>query len=179
MISIDGLNWVASTVRASGRPSIASLSLGGNVSQALDDAATSLVNMGIHVTAAAGNDNIDAQNTSPARAQGVVTVGSSNINDARSSFSNYGAVVDFFAPGENIISAGKDSNTATATYSGTSMGTPHVAGIIAYLIGENGNTSPQAMVNQLKTLSVKGKLSGVPAGTANNLVQNGNGAPAK
>ncbi|KAG5637820.1 hypothetical protein H0H81_003091 [Sphagnurus paluster] len=148
---VAGMNWVAASVQASGRPSIASLSLGGSANTAFDNAATALVNMGIHVTVAAGNGNTDAERTSPARAAGVVTVGASTIGDARASFSNYGSVVDIFAPGDNIISCFKDSDTAT----------PHVAGLIAYLIGLGGNKSPQAMISQINSLSISGVLSGV------------------
>ncbi|KAG5651221.1 hypothetical protein H0H81_009433 [Sphagnurus paluster] len=150
---VSGLNFVATSARSSGRPSIASLSLGGGASTALDNAVTSLVNAGIHVTVAAGNSNVDAGSTSPARAAGVVTVGASTIADGRASFSNFGAVVDVFAPGQNIISSWIGSTTAT----------PHVAGLIAYLIGKNGNSSPAAITSQLKSLSVKGVLTGIRA----------------
>lgn len=66
---------------------------------------------GVHVTVAAGNSNVNAQNTSPARVQSLITVGASNIADAKASFSNFGSIVDVFAPGQNIISAWKDSDT--------------------------------------------------------------------
>ncbi|KAG5640906.1 hypothetical protein DXG03_006680 [Asterophora parasitica] len=169
---VDGLQWVSSAAAASGRPSIATLSLGGGASVPLDNAVTSLVNKGIHVTVAAGNDNVDAKNTSPARAAGVITVGASTIADARASFSNYGSVVDVFAPGLNVISSWIGSTTATNQISGTSMATPHVAGLVAYLVGKNGNSSPASITALLKSLSVKSILTGVPSGTANNLVQN-------
>ncbi|KAG5640867.1 hypothetical protein DXG03_006771 [Asterophora parasitica] len=118
---VSGLNWVASSVAASGRPSIATLSLGGGASVPLDNAVTSLVNKGIHVTVAAGNSNTNAGSTSPARAAGVITVGASTIADARASFSNYGAVVDVFAAGDKVISAWIGGPTATNNISGTSM----------------------------------------------------------
>ncbi|KAG5640721.1 hypothetical protein DXG03_007430 [Asterophora parasitica] len=169
---VDGLQWVASAAAASGRPSIATLSLGGGASVPLDNAVTSLVNKGIHVTVAAGNDNVDAKSTSPARAAGVNTVGASSIVDARAYFSNYGAVVDVFAPGLNVISSWIGSPTATNNISGTSMATPHVAGLVAYLIGLNGNSSPADITALLKSLSVKGVLTGIPRGTVNNLIQN-------
>ncbi|KAF9468269.1 serine protease [Collybia nuda] len=169
---VSGLNWVATSARASGRPSIASLSLGGGASTALDNAVTALTNAGVHVTVAAGNSNVDAGSTSPARAPSAITVGASTIADARASFSNYGSVVDVFAPGQNVISSWIGSTTATNNISGTSMATPHVAGLIAYLVGKNGNSSPAAMSTTLKSLSVKGVLSGIPSSTLNNLVQN-------
>ncbi|KAG5640117.1 hypothetical protein DXG03_001049, partial [Asterophora parasitica] len=158
---VSGLDWVAASVAASGRPSIATLSLGGGASTPLDNGVTSLVNKGIHVTVAAGNSNTDAGTTSPARAAGVITVGASTIADARASFSNYGAVVDVFAAGQNVISSWIGSTTATNNISGTSMATPHVAGLVAYLIGRNGNTSPAGIATLLRALSVKGIISGI------------------
>ncbi|KAG5640674.1 hypothetical protein DXG03_007590 [Asterophora parasitica] len=159
---ISGLDWVASSVAASGRPSIATLALAiGSTSIPLDNAVTSLVDRGIHVTVAAGNSNTDAGSTSPARAAGAITVGASTITDARASFSNYGAVVDIFAPGENIISAWIGSTTATNNLSGTSIATPHVAGLVAYLISKHGNSPPAAITALIKSLSVKGILAGI------------------
>ncbi|KAG5644128.1 hypothetical protein DXG03_009075 [Asterophora parasitica] len=171
---ISGLNWVASSVATSGRPSIATLSLAvDGISIPLDNTVSSLVSRGIHVTVAAGNSRTDANSTSPARAAGVITVGASTIADARASFSNYGAVVNVFAPGENIISAWIGSTTATNNLSGTSMATPHVAGLVAYFISKSGNSSPAAIAALIKSLSVKGALTGIPPGTANDLAQNG------
>lgn len=95
--SVSGLNWVLTQARASGRPSVVSMSLGGSASTSLDNAVTSLTAGGVHVAVAAGNSNTDAASTSPARAASAVTVGASDITDARSSFSNYGSVVDIFA----------------------------------------------------------------------------------
>ncbi|KAF9473509.1 serine protease [Pholiota conissans] len=169
---VSGLNWVNTNVASTGRPSIVSMSLGGSASTALDNAVTSLTNAGIHVAVAAGNSNVDAGSTSPARAASAITVGASTIADARASFSNYGSVVDIFAPGQNVISSWIGSTTATNNISGTSMATPHVAGLIAYLIGLQGNTTPAAMSTKLKSLAVKNALSGLPSGTANNLAHN-------
>jgi len=166
---VSGLNWVGSQASASGRPSIVSMSLGGGATSTLDNAVTSLTNSGVHVVVAAGNSNTDAGTTSPARAPSAITVGASNINDARSSFSNYGSVVDVFAPGENVISSWIGSTTATNNISGTSMATPHVAGLAAYLIGLNGNSSPASLSTTIKSLSLKGALSGIPSGTINDL----------
>ncbi|KAG6864561.1 hypothetical protein C0991_008656 [Blastosporella zonata] len=118
---ISGLNFVATSASSSGRPSVASMSLGGGTSTSLDNAVTSLVNAGIHVTVAAGNSNADAANSSPARVTAAVTVGASTIADARASFSNFGSVVDVFAPGQNVISSWIGSTTATNNISGTSM----------------------------------------------------------
>ncbi|KAJ3488940.1 hypothetical protein NLI96_g2489 [Meripilus lineatus] len=169
---ISGLNYALTSAAASGRPSVASLSLGGSASSSLDSAVASLTASGVHVTVAAGNSNTDAANTSPARAPSANTIGASTIADARASFSNYGAVVDVFAPGQNVISSWIGSTTATNNISGTSMATPHVAGLIAYLISHNGNASPATISNTLKSLAVKGVLTGIPSGTLNYLARN-------
>ncbi|KNZ74945.1 Proteinase R [Termitomyces sp. J132] len=135
-ISISGLDWVYNQAKTSGRPSIVSMSLSSNSpSTPLDSAVTSLTTIGVHavsyvhvvlskrkmVQVAAGNNNLDATNMSPARASGAITVGATNIADSRASFSNYGSVVALFAPGENIISTWFTGPTALVSLSGTSM----------------------------------------------------------
>lgn len=167
---VNGLNWVISQAAASGRPSVVSMSLGGGASTAMDNAIGAVTSAGIHAAIAAGNSNTDAANTSPARAPSAVTVGASTITDTRASFSNYGAVVDIWAPGQNVISSWIGSTTATNNISGTSMATPHVAGAIAYLISLRGNTSPAGMSTLLKSLAIASPLTGVPSGTINNLL---------
>ncbi|KAI0669858.1 serine protease [Trametes maxima] len=169
---VSGLNWIGQQVSSSGRPSIASLSLGGGASTSLDNAVTALTRQGVHVTVAAGNSNVDAANTSPARAAAAVTVGASTIADARASFSNFGSVVDIFAPGQNIISAWIGGTTATNNVSGTSQATPHIAGLIATLISRDGNSSPASISSQIQQLSTKGALTGIPSGTINDLARN-------
>ncbi|KAF9562998.1 serine protease [Agrocybe pediades] len=158
---VSGLNWVLSQAKASGRPSVVSMSLGGSASTALDNAVTSLTSAGIHVVVAAGNDGKNAASTSPARTPSAITVGATTISDAIASYSNYGAVVDIFAPGTAITSTWIGSTTATNSISGTSMATPHVAGLVAYLIGKDGNVSPAAMASKLVSLSVKNALTGI------------------
>ncbi|KAF8526007.1 peptidase S8/S53 domain-containing protein [Hysterangium stoloniferum] len=114
--------------------SVANMSLGGGKSLALDRAVNRAVDAGIHFAVAAGNDNKDACNYSPAAAEKAVTVGASTITDARAYFSNFGPCVDVFGPGLNILSTWTGSPTATNTISGTSMASPHVAGLLAYLL---------------------------------------------
>ncbi|KAH8105570.1 serine protease [Phellopilus nigrolimitatus] len=170
--TLSGLNYVFNSALGSGRPSIANLSLSASPNQALDDGVTSLVNLGIHVTVAAGNQNIDAINISPARAPGVITVGASNIADNRWASSNFGSSVNIFAPGENIISTWIGSTSATLPSSGTSMASPHVAGLIAYLISVKGALLPAEMRSEIDALSVKGALADIPSGTPNELARN-------
>ncbi|KAG9223385.1 hypothetical protein PLEOSDRAFT_1095843 [Pleurotus ostreatus PC15] len=169
---ISGLNFIIASARASGRPSVVLMALGGSASTAMDNAVTAVTTAGIHVVVAAGNSNTDAANTSPARVPSVITVGAITISDARSSASNYGSVVDVYAPGQNIISAWIGSPTATNIISGTSPAASFVAGLVAYLISVHGNLSPAAMKALVKSLSLNGVLTGIPAGTANNLAHN-------
>ena len=93
------MDWVAGAAKSSGRPSVASLSLAGDLTDSVNDAAANLVSSGVTTVVAAGNDGFDAAYSSPASTPSVITVGASTIVDARAHFSNYGAVVDVFAPG--------------------------------------------------------------------------------
>lgn len=164
---VSGFNYVLTAASATGRPSIASASLGGGASTAIDAAVQALVDAGIHVVVAAGNSNVDAGTTSPARVAGAITVGAASITDAKASFSNYGSIVDIWAPGVDITSAFIGSTTATHVYSGTSQATPHVSGLAALYISLNGNTTPADLATSLPSLS--GVLSGIPSGTINRL----------
>ncbi|KAI0001035.1 peptidase S8/S53 domain-containing protein [Russula vinacea] len=128
----------AAELKATGKTkhkgSVANMSLGGGKSRALDDAVNSAVDTGLHFAVAAGNDNRDACGYSPAGAEKAVTVGASTLGDERAYFSNYGPCVDVFAPGLNILSTWIGSNIAQNTISGTSMASPHTAGLLAYLL---------------------------------------------
>jgi serine protease len=128
---IAGVNHVARTAATLSGPSVANMSLGGGVSNALDQAVDRAVQAGVVFAVAAGNENQNACNSSPARASSAITVGATDRNDNRANFSNFGTCVDVFGPGVGILSASNASNTATATLSGTSMATPHVAGVAA------------------------------------------------
>ncbi|KAJ3497156.1 hypothetical protein NLJ89_g10387 [Agrocybe chaxingu] len=169
---VSGLNWVMDEARSSGRPSVVNLSLGGSFSCAMDKAVASLTKTGVHVVVAAGNSNEDAVLTSPANSPSAITVGATTIADKRASYSNYGRAVDIFAPGSNITSNWIGNTTAVKSLSGTSMATPHVAGLVAYLIKRDGNISPAAMRTRLQNSSVKNAISGIPPGTVNYLANN-------
>ncbi|PPQ80091.1 hypothetical protein CVT26_012148 [Gymnopilus dilepis] len=125
---------LAATGKTNHKGSVANMSLGGGKSQALDDTVNRAVAGGLHFAVAAGNDNRDACNYSPAAAENAVTVGASTVGDDRAYFSNHGSCVDVFAPGLNILSTYKGGPRATATLSGTSMASPHTAGLLAYLL---------------------------------------------
>jgi len=128
--TIAAMNWVAADAAANpDTPATCNMSLGGGYNQASNDAAAALVDSGVVTVVAAGNDNGDACNKSPASEPKVITVGSTTNTDSRSWFSNYGTCVDIFAPGSSITAAWYTSNTATNTISGTSMASPHVCGV--------------------------------------------------
>lgn len=136
---ISGVDWVTSN---RSNPAVANMSLGGGVQTSLDTAVRNSVNSGVVYTIAAGNSNVDADNTSPARVVEALTVGATDSSDTRASFSNYGAVVDLFAPGVDVLSAWIGSDSATNVISGTSMAAPHMAGVAAlYLQSHTGDNA--------------------------------------
>ncbi|WEW60154.1 Secreted subtilisin-like serine protease sub4 [Emydomyces testavorans] len=141
---IEGINWAvndAKTKGVLGRCAM-NLSLGGAFSQAVNSAAEKAVSAGVFLAVAAGNDNQDASRYSPASAPNVCTVGASDIRDNKASFSNYGSVLDIFAPGAEIIS--DVPRGGTKQMSGTSMAAPHVAGLAAYFMAKDGIRANQA-----------------------------------
>ncbi|QRW03375.1 cuticle-degrading protease [Ceratobasidium sp. AG-Ba] len=163
---ISGVNYAYNQFKATGRPSIATMSLGGGAYSPLDTAVANAIAGGLHFTIAAGNSNVDAANTSPARVSTANTVGAVDSSNRKASFSNYGSIVDIQAPGVNILSAWIGSTTATNTISGTSMATPFVAGILAYAISEYGNKSPADLTADLKS-HARAVVTGEPSGTTN------------
>ncbi|EJD48763.1 peptidase 1 [Auricularia subglabra TFB-10046 SS5] len=158
---VAGVDWVISEVARTGRPSVINVSLWFFPSDALDAALTAAVNAGIHVAVAAGNFEDEADQYSPSRAPALITVGATTINDAMAQFSNYGAVVDILAPGEDVISALSTNLDGYTSLSGTSMASPHVAGIVAYLIALEGNKSPAQLLARIKQFSPDGILKSV------------------
>ena len=161
------MNWVTANHIS---PAVANMSLGGGASSALDAAVRSSIASGVTYAVAAGNSNANAGKTSPSRVAEAITVGSTTRTDARSSFSNFGSVVDIFAPGSSITSAWNTSNTATNTISGTSMATPHVAGVAARYLQGNPTASPATVRNAIVNAATLNRLTGIPSGTANRLL---------
>ncbi|KXN67964.1 putative subtilisin-like protease precursor [Conidiobolus coronatus NRRL 28638] len=165
---ISGIDWV---VKHSAAKKVISMSLGGSKSDALNTAVNNAVNKDVVTVVAAGNDNRDACNYSPSSAPAAITVGATDINDKKASFSNYGKCVDILAPGVNILSTWKGSNTATNTISGTSMACPHVAGLAATVLSQG--TSASGVDAKLKALATKNAISGFNTATPNALGFNG------
>lgn len=166
---LAAMDWIAHDV-GPGEPAVVNLSLGAGASPSLDAAVNNLSARGITVFAAAGNATIDACQVSPARAPSAITVAASDRNDAFASFSNFGACVDVIAPGVSIPAAYIGSNTDIRLLSGTSMATPHVAGLAAALLSEQYFT-PDQISQALKFVAVKDRITSVPASTSNLLVQ--------
>jgi subtilisin family serine protease len=164
---IAGVNWVAGNHI---KPAVANMSLGGGASSSLDTAVNNAISSGVTFAVAAGNSNANAANYSPARVSAAITVGSTTSSDAKSSFSNYGSIVDIFAPGSSITSAWYTSDTAINTISGTSMATPHVAGVAARYLQNNRTASPATVRNAIVNASTTGRISGLPTGTSNRLL---------
>jgi subtilisin family serine protease len=165
---IAGIDWVSS--QAVGGLRVANMSLGGGASTAIDTAVNSLINRGVTVVVAAGNNGANACNYSPARVPGAITVASSTANDGFSSFSNSGSCVDILAPGSAIQSTWHTSTTATNVISGTSMASPHVAGTVALFFQKFGYLTPAQMDQQLKSRATTNLISGVPSGTLNSFL---------
>lgn len=164
---IAGVDWVQ---QFHVPPAVANMSLGGPPSLALDNAVNSLYNAGVTVVVAANNNNTNACNSSPARVVNAITVGSTAISDARSSFSNFGPCLDLFAPGSSILSAWYTSNTASATLSGTSMSSPHVAGVAALYKQAVSSASPAQVRFFIVNIATKDKVTNPGAGSPNRLL---------
>ncbi|HYN85477.1 MAG TPA: S8 family peptidase, partial [Pyrinomonadaceae bacterium] len=164
---IAGVDWVRLN-RVN--PAVANMSLGGGASSALDTAVNNLHNSGVPIIVAAGNSNANACNYSPARATNAITVGSTTSTDARSSFSNYGTCLDIFAPGSSILSAWYTSDTASNTISGTSMASPHVAGVAALYRQANPSASASTVRNAIVNGATTGVVTSPGTGSPNRLL---------
>jgi subtilisin family serine protease len=149
---------------------VVNMSLGGGFSQAVNSAAAGIVDAGLFLAVAAGNEAADARLSSPASEVSACTVGATDENDVLADFSNFGRLVDVLAPGVDILST--IPNGETASFDGTSMASPHVAGLAAYLLslGE----SAEGLCQTIASGALQGVISGVPNGTVNALINNGN-----
>jgi hypothetical protein len=164
---IAGVDWVTQNRVL---PAVANMSLGGSKSSTLNAAVQNSIAAGVVYAVAAGNSSADACNYSPSSTTSALTVASMWNGDAMSSFSNYGSCVDVFAPGEAIMSDYVTSDTATMMMGGTSMASPHVAGVAALYLAANPAASPSEVASAIVSGATPNVLSGVPAGTPNLLL---------
>jgi hypothetical protein len=164
---IAGVDWVGGH-RIS--PAVVNMSLGGPAYDPLDTAVRNSIATGLTFVIAAGNASVDASSTSPARVTQAITVGATDISDIRAVFSNYGPVLDLFAPGQSITSAWWDSDTSQVTASGTSMAAPHVAGVAALYLQSNPGASPAGVSAAIVNNATDGRVSDPGPGSPNKLL---------
>jgi len=163
---IAGLDWI---LKNGSKPAVVNMSLGGAASSSLDSAVENLYNNGYVMVVAAGNSNTDACTSSPARTSNAITVAATDNTDTRASYSNYGSCVDIFAPGSQINSSWIGSNTATKVLNGTSMATPHVAGVVAELLQSTPTATPQTITSNLLNQATSDVVKN-PSGSPNRLL---------
>jgi subtilisin family serine protease len=157
---VAGINWVVAS--HPGGPGVINLSLGGSANTALDAAVASATAAGLVVVVAAGNSAADACSYSPARAPSALTIGAIDSGDGRAAYSNYGSCVDLWAPGSQITSAGINGSTSSAVLSGTSMATPHVAGLAARMLQARPSSTASSIATTLSERSAASNPQGAP-----------------
>ncbi|GGR57779.1 S8 family peptidase [Streptomyces roseolus] len=167
---VAGIDWVTAHHPA-GAPAVANLSLGGGASTTLDNAVKRSIADGVTYAVAAGNSGVNARNSSPARVTEALTVGATDSADAKASWSNYGAVLDLFAPGVSIKAGWHTGDTATHTISGTSMATPHVAGAAAVYLAGHPSATPAQVATALVNGATPGKVTSPGTGSPNRLLR--------
>lgn len=162
---IAGIDWTAGATTL--RPAVANLSLGGGKSSAVNTAVAGAVSKGVTMVVAAGNSNANACNYSPASEPSAITVGATTSTDARASYSNYGSCLDIFAPGSDITSSWYTGDTALNTISGTSMATPHVAGLAARVLEALPGSTPAQVANAIVAAATPSKVTSAGRGSPN------------
>ncbi|MFI8291403.1 S8 family peptidase [Streptomyces sp. NPDC085614] len=167
---IAGIDWVTAHHTA-GAPAVANLSLGGGASTALDNAVKNSIADGVTYAVAAGNSGVNASSSSPARVAAAITVGATSNTDAKASWSNYGSVLDLFAPGVSITAGWNTGDSATNTISGTSMATPHVAGAAAVYLAGHPSATPAQVSAALVNGATPNKVTSPGSGSPNRLLR--------
>lgn len=173
---IAGIDWVTKNAK---KPAVANMSLGGGADDALDAAVKASVDAGITYAVAAGNESSDACGGSPAKEPSAITVGATDDQDQKASFSNWGKCVDLFAPGVDVLSVGITDPESTAKMSGTSMATPHVAGGIALYLADHPDATPADVTTALVGASTPDKVGDPGTGSPNKLLFVGKVDPAQ
>lgn len=175
---IAGVDWVTQN---RSNPAVANMSLGGGISSALDNAVANSIASGVTYAVAAGNETDDACSYSPARTGSAITVGATDSSDSRAYYSNYGTCLDIFAPGSSITSAWYTGNSSTNTISGTSMASPHVAGVAALYLQANPGASPSSVRDTIVSTGTTGVVVDAGSGSPNvllySLLTGGGGNP--
>ena len=164
---VAGVDWVTNNHQS---PAVANMSLGGGASTALDQAVANSVASGVVYAVSAGNNNTNACTQSPARAPSALTVAASNKQDKRPNFSNFGTCVDIFAPGVGITAGWIGGNSATMTISGTSMASPHVAGVALQYREANPSATPAQVATAITTNATMNKITTPGTGSPNRLL---------
>ncbi|MFI6826903.1 S8 family peptidase [Kribbella sp. NPDC050241] len=174
---VAGIDWVTKNAK---KPAVANMSLGGGADDALDAAVKASVDSGVTYAVAAGNESSDACGGSPAKEPSAITVGATDDQDQKATFSNWGTCVDLFAPGVDITSVGITDPDATAKMSGTSMATPHVAGGVALYLADHPDATPADVATALVGASTTPDKVGDPGtGSPNKLLFVGKADPAQ
>lgn len=168
---IRGIAWSVTNSKKTKKCSIISMSLGGSRSQSLNKAIEEAYNEGVISVVAAGNSNENVERYSPASEITAITVGSTTINDFKSSFSNYGKLLDIWAPGSNIIGADSKNINGYKVLSGTSMAAPHVSGVLAQILSEKGCSDVKSSVDLLLNNSIVERIQEVPNETTDRFLQ--------
>ncbi len=168
-----GLDWVANdlTAQPAGTRGVVNMSISGVVDASLSAAVATTVGLGIPVVVAAGNKSLDACNYSPGSTPTAITVGATQSNDARASYSNFGTCLDLFAPGSDIVSLSNTDNTGSVVMSGTSMATPHVTGAVAQFLQEYPTYTPTQIDAAVKSLASPNVVAVPGTGSPNLLLR--------
>ena len=164
---IAGVDWVTQN---QAKPAVANMSLGGGANISVDNAVQNSIAAGVTYAIAAGNSSGDACSQSPARAPDALTVGATSSSDVKASFSNFGTCLDLFAPGVGVTSAWSTGDTATNTISGTSMASPHVAGVAAEYLQGNPGAAPAQVNSALTGNATPNVVQSAGSGSANLLI---------